>query len=471
MIHVPPTPVSRRRPGGAARWLMTLALIGLLGLGSGVPARGEVLPLDDFSPGFLGMYRKVMEIEGDILRYAQRYGVDFDLARAVCLYESGGNEGLASGAGARGYFQVMPLTFRSLGVETNIEAGVKYLAMMIRQFGKEDRAVAAYNAGPGTVGRSGRLPLETLQYVVGVGHYRTVLKLHDESLRHHAGLLRLARVGRGEDWAALERRLGIPAWELRLHNPFLSSRPLREGSQIAYPQMSRPNLLSLNAEGGEYRMRTGDNYLKLAFTLGLDVDGLRTVNNLWQIQDLPAGAVLRIPFAVARGEAIRDALVALGADLRSADVQYASFTPDGAGDRSDIDDVAVALAEEAADEDAEEEAIDEPPAPVFHTVRRGETLSAVAERYGVSVGAIQSANNLRRRNLIQVGQRLEIPGATGDSALSTVTYRVRRGDTLIEIANRFGVSVDDIQRASGLGRQNLIRVGQYLTIPGGSPEI
>ena len=40
---------------------------------------------------------------------------------AVCLYESGGNANLTSRAGARGYFQVMPSTFRSLRVETNIE--------------------------------------------------------------------------------------------------------------------------------------------------------------------------------------------------------------------------------------------------------------------------------------------------------------------------------------------------------------
>ena len=97
----------------------------------------DILPLSDFSPALLGMFRKMMEIEGEIRKFADQYDVSLDLARAVCLHESGGNPNLRSGAGARGYFQVMPATFRSLRVETNIEAGIKYLSKMINQFGRD----------------------------------------------------------------------------------------------------------------------------------------------------------------------------------------------------------------------------------------------------------------------------------------------------------------------------------------------
>ncbi|MEE8129960.1 MAG: transglycosylase SLT domain-containing protein, partial [Vicinamibacterales bacterium] len=126
---------------------------------------GTILPLEDFSPAFLGAFRKLMVIESDIERHTETYGVDLDLARSVCLYESGGNANLNSWAGAKGYFQVMPATFRGLRVETNIEAGVKYLSQMIRRFEREDYALAAYNGGPGRVSR-GRPPLESLQYVL-----------------------------------------------------------------------------------------------------------------------------------------------------------------------------------------------------------------------------------------------------------------------------------------------------------------
>ncbi|HAK56191.1 MAG TPA: hypothetical protein DCP38_12030, partial [Acidobacteria bacterium] len=112
------------------------------------PAADTLLPVEQLSPSFLGMYRKVMEIEDEIRGHTERYGLHFDLARAVCLYESGGNAGLSSWVGARGYFQVMPATFRSLRVETNIEAGIKYLSQLVDRFDREDYAIAGYNGGP-----------------------------------------------------------------------------------------------------------------------------------------------------------------------------------------------------------------------------------------------------------------------------------------------------------------------------------
>ncbi len=122
-------------------------------------AFSAVLPLEEFSPAFLGVYRKVMEIEDEILEYADKYAVDPALARAVCMYESGGNANLSSSAGAQGYFQVMGPTFRSLRVETNIEAGIKYLSQQITRFDREDYALAAYNGGPSRVARGGAMPL------------------------------------------------------------------------------------------------------------------------------------------------------------------------------------------------------------------------------------------------------------------------------------------------------------------------
>ena len=92
--------------------------------------------------------------------------------------------------------------------------------------------MAAYNGGPARVGRLGGLPLETAQYVIGVGHYRTVLKQFEPSLRSHASQLHLVEVQAGEDWTALAQRLRLPAWELRLHNPFLATQSLKQGAVI-----------------------------------------------------------------------------------------------------------------------------------------------------------------------------------------------------------------------------------------------
>ena len=245
-------------------------------------------------PAFLGVFRKMMVIEEEIQKYADQYGIDVDLARAVCMYESGGNSNLNSWAGAQGYFQVMPATFRSLRVDTNIEAGVKYLSQMVNRFDREDYALAGYNGGPGRVTR-GRPPLESLQYVLGVGAYRNVLKLYEPSVRHHASRIGLEEVRRDDDWWTIAKRVGVSVFQLRMHNPFLSTRALNEGQLMAYPPEPRTDLLTPVGDDLEYRTRHGDNYLHLAFILDVDLNTFREANDLWRLQTLPADQVLRIP--------------------------------------------------------------------------------------------------------------------------------------------------------------------------------
>ena len=103
-----------------------------------------------------------------------------------------------------------------------------------------------------------------------------------------------------------------------------------------------------------------------------------------------------------------------------------------------------------------------------HVVRRGETLSSIAARYGTTTQAIVQANGLPNPNYIYAGQRLVIPGAGSSGAASSgagSTYTVRRGDTLSAIAVRYRTTVAAIMQANGLGSYT-IYVGQRLTIPG-----
>ena len=363
---------------------------------------GTLLPLDDFSPQFLGMFRKSMEIETELRRFTERYGVDFDLARAVLIQESGGNPHLTSVAGAGGYFQVMPATFRGLRVDTNIEAGIKYISQMVRQFKREDYAVAAYNGGPSRA-RRGRPPLETLQYVLSVGAYRSLLKMHEPSIRHHADLIRLEPIRRGDDWWTISQRTGASLPDLRMHNPFLATRALREGQFIAYPRDPRPDLLApAGPEHVDYRARLGDNYLHLAFLLDVDRDALRELNDLWHLQTLPPGQMLRLPLEWEgrhTGYTVQE-----GDDLKSVADKLKSTPWRIVRDNAlfwnqDLTPGTVLRVREAAPK----------PVHVTHRVARGDTLGAIARRYGSSVRAIQNANNLGRRTMIQVGQRLRIP--------------------------------------------------------------
>ncbi len=98
---------------------------------------------------------------------------------------------------------------------------------------------------------------------------------------------------------------------------------------------------------------------------------------------------------------------------------------------------------------------------ITYKVKRGDTLSEIAQKFGVTVEDIIEENNLRPPYTIYVGQRLKIPvGKKGYKY-----YRVKSGDTLSEIAQKFGVSVRDIIRANNLKKPYIIRVGQILRIP------
>jgi len=111
-----------------------------------------------------------------------------------------------------------------------------------------------------------------------------------------------------------------------------------------------------------------------------------------------------------------------------------------------------------------------------HTVASGETVSAIAKRYGTTVSAITAANGLDSRAFIRVGQTLTIPGAGAATTTTTAaapaatggSHTVASGETVSAIAKRYGTTVSAITAANGLDSRAFIRVGQTLTIPGAS---
>ncbi len=108
-----------------------------------------------------------------------------------------------------------------------------------------------------------------------------------------------------------------------------------------------------------------------------------------------------------------------------------------------------------------------------HVVQRGENLFRIALRYGTTVQALAAANGIVNTSHIYVGQRLVIPGSSSTPPSSTPpasgsTYVVRRGDTLTAIALRYGVSTWSLAQLNSIGNPSLIYVGQVLRIPSGS---
>ncbi len=113
---------------------------------------------------------------------------------------------------------------------------------------------------------------------------------------------------------------------------------------------------------------------------------------------------------------------------------------------------------------------------VTYVVRPGDRLADIAARYGVTMSGIVQANGLSNPDVIYPGQKLVIVVPGSANATTTVTpprgdtvHVVQLGDTVDKIARRYGVSASAIVRANGITNADLIWVGQKLIIPGSGP--
>jgi soluble lytic murein transglycosylase-like protein len=188
------------RFGKAALASFTLGTVALPGLaladvleidreGSRWIAGGPVLPGLAMGPGDVdpvaaveGLLTEVSEgagpgrWRGRVAELAAKYDISPLLLEAVVWQESRWNARAVSPAGARGLAQLMPGTARMMGVDpddphANLEGGARYLRMQLDAFdGDLEKALAAYNAGPGRVIRAGGIPAirETRDYVAAI---------------------------------------------------------------------------------------------------------------------------------------------------------------------------------------------------------------------------------------------------------------------------------------------------------------
>ena len=155
-----------------------------------------------------------------------------------------------------------------------------------------------------------------------------------------------------------------------------------------------------NNNGNTYTVKSGDSLWSIANRFGTTVDTLRTINNL-STNTLQVGQVLKLP-----------------------------TTNTSTGNNNGN----------------------------TYTVKSGDSLWSIARKYDTTVSELQNLNNLTSTTL-QVGQVLQLPSTT----TSGQTYIVKAGDSLWNIANRFGTTVDAIKEKNNLTNNNLT-IGQILTI-------
>ncbi len=231
-----------------------------------------------------------------------------------------------------------------------------------------------------------------------------------------------------------------------------------------------------------YVVRRGDTLGKIARQYGVSVTVLMQTNGL-RSTTIQIGQRIVVPvpsydsspllanlsgddvLTVEYGRSIRRPILSSSTPSQRASVETASHAPVRTASTAAASTETSAGGRDSESRAAKAETERETTTRIVYTVQRGDNLTEIGKKYGVSIADIRKWNSLRGSN-IQVGQRLhlfETNPEQPEERPATTTYRVRRGDTLGEIAKRHGVSVAELRRWNSLPT-SVIRVGQRLTI-------
>ena len=202
-------------------------------------------------------------------------------------------------------------------------------------------------------------------------------------------------VQKGDSLWSISSKLGVSVSDIKKSNN-LSSNNLSIGQVLIIPSKKSDDEES-NADENVYVVKKGDSLWLIAKNYNTSVDEIKRLNNL-SSNTLSIGQRLKIPNAITSNE-------------------------------------------------------------ITYTVKKGDSLWLIANRYDTTVNAIKDKNGLTSNNL-SIGQILKIPSTT-----NYITYTVKKGDSLWLIAKNYNTSVNDIKKLNSLSSNNL-SIGQKLIIPG-----
>lgn len=279
------------------------------------------------------------------------------------------------------------------------------------------------------------------------------------------------RVRSGDTLSGIARRWRITMKSIVTANRLRSDR-LRVGQRLVLTVPNVPRQAIASTQRSEssqhviHRVRSGETLSTIASRYGVSIAQLKMTNRI-RTNLIRPGQRLRIPFGGA--DAVSDTkiyTVKAGDTLSTIASRYGvSVVRLKRANRLSGDSLRIGDRLEIPTQVAVSEAPKRVAQSRTHRVRSGESLYTIGKRYGVSVDRIKAANGLRR-NTIRVGQELVIPALSSDSASASEgkVHRVRSGDTLSEIARRYGTTVSKLRSANGLA-SNRLRIGQELKIP------
>lgn len=275
----------------------------------------------------------------------------------------------------------------------------------------------------------------------------------------------------GDTLYGISNQFGVSVTELaELNNVNASSLQIGQVLTIPTSSGTNPNNMFM------YTVKPGDTIYSIAQKYGTTVSAIQNLNYL-KNTNLSIGQVIRIPemytpedqmimpsyinYVVRPGDTLYSIARTnnVSVDTLIKDNGLTSNTlPIGRNIRIRISDGSITEIEECFGPDYTPPISTTP--TITYTVKKGDNLYNIARQYNTSVSVITNLNNLTSNNL-SIGQQLKIPSVS--SGGGTTTYVVRSGDNLYSIARKFNTTVDSIKRKNNL-TSNLLSIGQKLII-------
>ena len=246
----------------------------------------------------------------------------------------------------------------------------------------------------------------------------------------------------GDSLWSISKKYGITVDELKQANN-LTSNLLSIGQNLLIPTKES------EATTNEYIVQKGDTLYGIANKFNTTVDNLKSINNL-TTDSLSIGQVLKLP----SGSTIStDTYTVKSGDSLYAIAKKYNTTVDTLKSLNNLTSNTLSIGQVLKLPGSSATSTD------TYTVKSGDTLYAIANKYNTTVDALKSLNNLTS-NTLSIGQALKIPSNSSDN----VVYTVKSGDTLYGIAEEFGTTVSAITKLNNLSTTTL-SIGQKLLLP------
>ena len=203
-----------------------------------------------------------------------------------------------------------------------------------------------------------------------------------------------------------------------------------------------------------YIVKKGDTLYGIANKYGISVDELKAINNLTS-NNLSVGQVLQIPEIIEEDVPNENIYIVKSGDTLYSIANKYGMSVQELKDLNKLTNNTLSIGQQLVVSEANAGTLD------TYTVKAGDTLYSIANKYGLTVNELKQLNNLTS-DILSIGQVLNI--SNSNTSLPSNTYIVKSGDSLYSIAKKYGITVDALKSANGK-TSNLLSIGEILVIP------